>query len=76
MSINTLAFAEDCCITGSDDGVLRVWPLDFSTVLMETDVQEPVLCVDVASNETVLCVTQVQCSACRSFEFIFINPSA
>ena len=35
VSIRTLVVHEVFCVTGSDDGVLRVWPLDFSTVCME-----------------------------------------
>lgn len=30
MSVN-----EAFCITGSDDGYLRLWPLDFSGVILE-----------------------------------------
>ena len=33
--ILSLAVHEGFCVTGSEDGVLRVWPLDFSARLME-----------------------------------------
>ena len=33
--INTMVIHEAFCVTGSDDGLLRVWPLDFSNVILE-----------------------------------------
>ena len=35
VAIHTLDIHEAFCVTGSEDGVLRVWPLDFSAVFME-----------------------------------------
>ena len=33
--LNSLYVNESFCATGSDDGFLRLWPLDFSTVFLE-----------------------------------------
>ena len=35
VAIHALHLHEAFCITGSEDGMLRVWPLDFSAVFME-----------------------------------------
>ena len=35
LGINSLCVNESFCATGSDDGILRLWPLDFSTVFLE-----------------------------------------
>ena len=35
VAINALHMHEAFCVTGSEDGLLRVWPLDFSAVFME-----------------------------------------
>ena len=35
VAINALYLHEAFCVTGSEDGVLRLWPLDFSTVFLE-----------------------------------------
>ena len=39
-----------CCVTGSDDGVLRVWPLDFSTVFIEAGTYTMYVCVKIHIN--------------------------
>ena len=33
--INAMVIHEAFCVTGSEDGLLRVWPLDFSNVILE-----------------------------------------
>ena len=35
IGVNSLCVNESFCATGSDDGYLRLWPLDFSTVFLE-----------------------------------------
>ncbi len=35
LSINSLTVNEAFCVTGSDDGFLRLWPLDFKQVYLE-----------------------------------------
>ena len=34
-AINTLVVHDSFCVTGSDDKMLRVWPMDFSDYLLE-----------------------------------------
>ena len=38
VAINSLHMHEAFCVTGSEDGMLRVWPLDFSAVFMEAGI--------------------------------------
>ena len=35
IGINCISVNEAFCVTGSDDGYLRLWPLDFSGVVLE-----------------------------------------
>ena len=35
IGINALSFHESFCVTGSDDGFLRLWSLDFSSIFLE-----------------------------------------
>ena len=35
ISINSMCVNEAFCVTGSDDGFLRLWPLDFKSVYLE-----------------------------------------
>jgi len=41
---------ESFCVTGSDDGYLRVWPLDFKHVLLEAQHDGPVTGVDISND--------------------------
>ena len=43
IGINALSVTDSFCVTGSDDGVLRVWPLDFSSVFLEAGNAEPTI---------------------------------
>ena len=43
VAINALCVHEAFCVTGSEDGLLRLWPLDFSSVFMEAGGPAPVL---------------------------------
>ncbi|CAL1536659.1 unnamed protein product [Lymnaea stagnalis] len=42
MSINAMHLNETFCVTGSDDGYLRLWPLDFAHVYLEAEHEGPV----------------------------------
>lgn len=35
ISISSLSVSQTTCAVGSDDGYVRLWPLDFSSVLLE-----------------------------------------
>ncbi|BFZ03507.1 hypothetical protein BsWGS_06545 [Bradybaena similaris] len=42
LSINSMHLNETFCVTGSDDGFLRLWPLDFAHVYLEAEHEGPV----------------------------------
>ncbi|CAH1794798.1 unnamed protein product [Owenia fusiformis] len=42
ISINSMCVNEAFCVTGSDDGFLRLWPLDFAHVYLEAEHEGPV----------------------------------
>ena len=44
-AINSIAINEGFAITGSDDKVLRVWPIDFSDYFLEAEHETPVTAV-------------------------------
>jgi WD40 repeat protein len=44
-AINALAIGEGVAATASDDASLRLWPLDFSTYLLEAQHESPVTSV-------------------------------
>ena len=48
------------CVTASADGIVRVWSSEFTMVVMETDLESPVMSVGVGGANTVTCVTQVR----------------
>jgi hypothetical protein len=35
IAISSLSVSPTMCVVGSEDGYLRLWPLDFSSVLLE-----------------------------------------
>lgn len=35
IAINSISVSSSFCATGSEDGFLRLWPLDFSSVFLE-----------------------------------------
>jgi WD40 repeat protein len=49
-SINCLVVNEGFCVTGSDDQILRVWPLDFTDFFLEAQHDAAVTAVDVSSD--------------------------
>ncbi|XP_075686881.1 WD repeat-containing protein 90 isoform X2 [Rhinoderma darwinii] len=48
IAINSLCISSTYCATGSEDGYLRLWPLDFSGVFLEAEHEGPVSCVSVS----------------------------
>ena len=47
-TICAIAISAGCCVTGSEDQFLRVWPLDFSEFYLEAKHEGVVLAVDVS----------------------------
>ncbi|XP_044090035.1 WD repeat-containing protein 90 isoform X6 [Neovison vison] len=45
ISISSLSVSQARCAVGSEDGYLRLWPLDFSSVLLEAEHEGPVTSV-------------------------------
>jgi len=50
LGINSLCVNESFCATGSDDGILRLWPLDFSTVFLEAEHEGALTAVNISSD--------------------------
>ncbi|XP_077482569.1 WD repeat-containing protein 90 [Stigmatopora argus] len=50
IAINSLSICSTFCVTGSEDGFLRLWPLDFSGVFLEAEHEGPVSLVSVSSD--------------------------
>ncbi|ETV95593.1 hypothetical protein H310_11027 [Aphanomyces invadans] len=46
--IHCLRVNEGFCVTGSEDGYIRVWPLDFSDFYLEAAHEAPVACLDLS----------------------------
>ncbi|GAX72875.1 hypothetical protein CEUSTIGMA_g330.t1 [Chlamydomonas eustigma] len=55
-AINSLVVHDSFCVTGSDDKLLRVWPMDFSDFLMEADHEASVTSVGVAKDGLRVCI--------------------
>ncbi|XP_077979468.1 WD repeat-containing protein 90-like [Glandiceps talaboti] len=47
IAVNSMCVNQSFCVTGSDDGYLRLWPLDFSNVFLEAEHEGPVTAVDI-----------------------------
>ncbi|XP_049647753.1 WD repeat-containing protein 90 isoform X1 [Accipiter gentilis] len=58
IAINSISISSTFCATGSEDGYLRLWPLDFSAVVLEAEHEAPVssVCISPDSHK-VLCTT-------------------
>uniref|UniRef100_A0A8C8BFF5 WD repeat-containing protein 90 n=1 Tax=Otus sunia TaxID=257818 RepID=A0A8C8BFF5_9STRI len=58
IAINSISLSSTFCATGSEDGYLRLWPLDFSAVVLEAEHEGPVssVCISPDSHK-VLCTT-------------------
>ncbi|XP_063748546.1 WD repeat-containing protein 90 [Eleginops maclovinus] len=50
IAINSISVSSSFCATGSEDGFLRLWPLDFSAVFLEAEHEGPVCLVSVSSD--------------------------
>ncbi|XP_012515021.1 PREDICTED: WD repeat-containing protein 90 [Propithecus coquereli] len=50
IAISSLSMSPALCAVGSEDGYLRLWPLDFSSVLLEAEHEGPVSSVCVSPN--------------------------
>ncbi|XP_053269712.1 WD repeat-containing protein 90 isoform X1 [Pleuronectes platessa] len=50
IAINSISVSSSFCATGSEDGFLRLWPLDFSAVILEAEHEGPVSLVSVSSD--------------------------
>lgn len=50
IAINSISISAAFCATGSDDGYLRLWPLDFSTVFLEAEHEGAVSFVSIDPN--------------------------
>ncbi|XP_067101587.1 WD repeat-containing protein 90 [Osmerus mordax] len=50
IAVNSISVSSAFCATGSEDGYLRLWPLDFSTVFLEAEHEGPVSLVSVSAD--------------------------
>ncbi|KAM9015938.1 WD repeat-containing protein 90 isoform 1-T1 [Ara ararauna] len=58
IAINSISISSHFCATGSEDGYLRLWPLDFSAVVAEAEQEAPVSCVCISPDgRRILCTT-------------------
>ncbi|NXU76574.1 WDR90 protein, partial [Oreotrochilus melanogaster] len=58
IAINSISVSSTFCATGSEDGYLRLWPLDFSAVVLEAEHEAPVSSVCISPDSCkVLCTT-------------------
>ncbi|XP_043312643.1 WD repeat-containing protein 90 isoform X2 [Cervus canadensis] len=48
IAISSLSVSRSVCAVGSEDGYLRLWPLDFSSVLLEAEHEGPITSVRVS----------------------------
>uniref|UniRef100_A0A3Q2C7Z4 WD repeat-containing protein 90 n=1 Tax=Cyprinodon variegatus TaxID=28743 RepID=A0A3Q2C7Z4_CYPVA len=50
IAINSISVSSSFCATGSEDGFLRLWTLDFSAILLEAEHEGPVSEVSISSD--------------------------
>lgn len=48
IAVNSISVCAEFCVTGSEDGFMRLWPLDFSSVFLEAEHEGPVSLVNVS----------------------------
>ncbi|KAM6424015.1 WD repeat-containing protein 90 isoform 3-T3 [Liasis olivaceus] len=79
ISLNSICLSSSFCATASDDGYLRLWPLDFSEVFLEAEHNNPVDLVRISpDNLKVLCTTttgNVGCLDIQSRDYCTIMRS-
>jgi WD40 repeat protein len=66
-AINSLAVNEGFAITGSDDKILRVWPIDFTDYFLEAEHETPVTSVGIAPDGLQVCTAILQTVICECF---------
>ncbi|XP_067407333.1 WD repeat-containing protein 90 isoform X2 [Emydura macquarii macquarii] len=58
IAINSISVSSTFCATASEDGYLRLWPLDFSAVFLEAEHEGPMSAVSISPDSLkVLCTT-------------------
>nr|XP_012997272.1 WD repeat-containing protein 90 isoform X2 [Cavia porcellus] len=65
ITINSLSVSLTACAVGCEDGYLRLWPLDFSSVLLEAEHEGPISSVCISPNG--LCVLSTTSSSHLGF---------
>uniref|UniRef100_A0A671RFH1 WD repeat-containing protein 90-like n=1 Tax=Sinocyclocheilus anshuiensis TaxID=1608454 RepID=A0A671RFH1_9TELE len=50
IAVNSISVCDEFCVTGSEDGFMRLWPLDFSSVFLEAEHEGPISLVCVSSD--------------------------
>ncbi|XP_061849594.1 WD repeat-containing protein 90 isoform X2 [Colius striatus] len=65
IAINSISISSAFCATGSEDGYLRLWPRDFSAVVLEAEHEAPLSCVCISPDgRRVLCSTAAGSLGC------------
>ena len=64
--LTSLVVHEAFCVTGGEDGLLRVWPLDFSSVLLEAHHDSPIAGIMVSRDGLSIVASTEAVSAVRS----------
>ena len=77
IAINSMNVNEAFCVTGSDDGFLRLWPLTFREVYLEAEHEGPVTAVDIsADGSRILAGTvTVSINGWTSHDYLFVLVS-
>ncbi|XP_061455789.1 WD repeat-containing protein 90 isoform X2 [Rhineura floridana] len=79
IALSSICLSSSFCATASEDGYLRLWPLDFSEVLLEAEHDSPVISVRIRpDNLKVLCTTasgNVGCLDIQSKDYCTIMRS-
>ncbi|KAJ6659778.1 hypothetical protein lerEdw1_018494 [Lerista edwardsae] len=69
IALNGICLSPSFCATASEDGFLRLWPLDFSEVFLEAEHDNPVISVRISpDNLKVLCTTSAGTLGCLDIQ--------